>query len=538
MTAPATLDIQAPLSNQRPAFDDARRFKVDRKGRRSGKTRGGWICSMVGHGPGWEEFAPKWEGVLHGWDVVWLAPDYPQAKSIWREEIKPRCEYLDGVTLNNTDFVVEVEGAGRLHVRSAEAIRSLRGLGARLKGIVIDEAAWMDLESHWRDVIRPILMDNHGWALIMSTTNAGLDGNQEHRTPSFFNQLCLEIQLGRGETPEIAVEGDTLKARSPDEWVEFYGTAEDNPLISPSEFQSMVDEYPPESVSLAQEVYAKLLTAGAGVAFPEWRDDHHKQAYDPPAGWRWFAGMDWGYSSRCAVYFLAAGPGRDVLCRYEMYFQKKTPYEVGFLIGQRALTLPDRLEYVAAGSDMWDVRDGGPTLAEECQRGLRDAAGGDQAPYIVPLTSVARGSGSRAARKMLLHEHLRYETVTTSEGSKLIPPWAGAKLRVHPVCTNLLRTLPALPIHPKNTEDVDDAAEDHPYDALTYALQSRVPRPNAEEFRRVPDDIHPGFDIAKRRRRPKWTREGEDESDMRTAVLARGGFVTGVAYGRAQPSED
>jgi hypothetical protein len=509
-----TLDLQEPLPHQVPVFDSPARFKVWRAGRRTGKSRGAWVAGMIGHGPGWYEFTPLHEGVAQGWDVVWLAPDYPQAKSIWLEDVKPRAENLDGVKLNNGEFTLELEDGGKLHVRSAEAIKSLRGLGARLKGIIIDEAAWMDLESHWRDVIRPILMDNEGWAIIVSTTNAALDGNAEHRTPSFFNLLCQEIADGK---------------RDPEEWVEFYGTAQDNPLISPKEFQSLIREYTEDSPSLAQEVYAKLLVAGTGVAFPEWRKDHHEVSYDPPPGWRWFGGVDWGYAQPCAVVILAAGPDRDLLARTELYVRQKTPYEVGYLVGQKAKQFP-QLEFLAGDSAMWAVTDGSPSVAEEFQRGLTAAT----APATIPLISVSKGPGSRAARKQLLHEQLRYQKLEDGTISK----YAGAALRVHRECANLIRTLPALPIDPKNSEDVDTKAEDHAYDALTYALMSRAPRPDQEQLGRVPDDVHPGIDRKRRKRKPRWQEEPDQEA-VRLEQLGQGHFTTGIRYGgQARPVED
>jgi hypothetical protein len=518
MTAP-TLDIQHPLSNQEPIFNDPRRFKVIRAGRRFSKTRGAWIASMIGHGPGWEEFQPMWEGVLQGWDVVWLAPDFPQARSIWLEEVKPRCTELEGVNLNNTDMTVTLEGGGHLHIRSAQAVESIRGLGARVKGVVIDEAAWLDLESHWRDVIRPILMDNHGWAIIMSTTNAGLDGNPQHRTPSFFNLLCLEIQSGQ---------------RSAEEWVEFYGTAMDNPLIAAEDFLSLVNEYPPDSPSLAQEVFAKLLTAGAGIAFPEWRDDHHRVGFEIPPGWRWFGGLDWGYAKPGCCLLIAAGPDGDLVVRYELYFKQQTPYEMGYVVGQRCRTIPDaRVEWIGCDSAMIAVTDGGPSHYEEFARGLKDATF-DAVLGVVPLVSAPKGPGSRVAGKMLVHEHLRVKR--SPDGS--IPPWGRAKLRVHESCVNLLRTLPALPISPKNTEDVDTEAEDHPYDSLRYALMCRAPRPLVEEGYQVEQDHHPGFDLKRRQRRPRWQPAQGDPELERAELLRQGRFVTGVRMGTPRPVED
>jgi hypothetical protein len=50
-------------------------------------------------------------------------------------------------------------------------------------------------------------------------------------------------------------------------------------------------------------------------------------------------------------------------------------------------------------------------------------------------------------------------------------------LRVFDTCTNLVRTLPALPYDATNVEDVDSDAEDHAYDSLRYGLTKLNPRP-------------------------------------------------------------
>jgi hypothetical protein len=48
-----------------------------------------------------------------------------------------------------------------------------------------------------------------------------------------------------------------------------------------------------------------------------------------------------------------------------------------------------------------------------------------------------------------------------------------AKLRIFSNCTNLIRTLPALPLSRTNSEDVDTKAEDHAYDALRYMCMAQ-----------------------------------------------------------------
>ena len=53
-----------------------------------------------------------------------------------------------------------------------------------------------------------------------------------------------------------------------------------------------------------------------------------------------------------------------------------------------------------------------------------------------------------------------------TDGRLLKPP----RLQVFSTCTNLIRTLPALPYDTIRVEDVDTDAEDHAYDALRYGL--------------------------------------------------------------------
>ena len=45
--------------------------------------------------------------------------------------------------------------------------------------------------------------------------------------------------------------------------------------------------------------------------------------------------------------------------------------------------------------------------------------------------------------------------------------------KIFKTCTNLIRTLPTLPLDKTNPEDIDTKADDHAYDALRYMLMLR-----------------------------------------------------------------
>ena len=480
------LQVPAPLSQQRPVDEAEGSRKALRCGRRWGKTRWAFKAAVVGHGPqgDWQKVIGRdegrreisWSGPMHrgmaqGFDVVWLARDIPQSRTLWFEEIVPRFKNAGpGVKVNETEKRVEIGGAGKLWIRSAENVASVRGAGAALAGVIVDEAAWQDLEHSLREVILPALLDNEGWLILMSTTNAGKDGNPDLRTPSYFNIICSEIQAGE---------------RS-DEWQEFTGTAFDNPVLSPAAIQELIDEYPPESVELAQEVYVKLLEGGAGLAFPEWDATVHTTDQKPErlsGEWRWSAAGDWGHSAPGWLGLFASSSEYSV-CRWEFYYKETPPYQVGYTFGQRIKAFP-RPEWVVLDSACWNVTDGGPTIAEQFQDGL-NAACGKNAP---PVISAPKGSGSRVTGKLLVHDALRYKR--SDDGS--VKQWDRPKLLVHTDCKNLVRTLPKLPRSERNPEDVDTTAEDHPYDGLRYWLMARTPRVEVEEVRTFDSDSHPGF---------------------------------------------
>lgn len=470
----AEITVPALLSHQQPIGESGARFKVLRCGRRFGKDVFAEHVSLLGHGPVMDE-EPAWKGLVHGFDVVWLAPTIPQASAMWKNDVEPRFRGRAGIAVNRVEKTVTLlnpDGSAfsTLWVRSAEAIHSIRGIGSKLGGIVLNEAAHMDLQTAWRDVLRPTLMDCGGWAIFMSTTNAGPDGFEDEagkRTPSFFNILCEEIQA---------------KNRGP-EWAEFYGTAQDNPKISQAEFDALVAEYPPDSPTLAQEVFAKLIIGGAGVAFPEWNDAVHIARYNPEQqdGFRWSGSGDWGWEHG-VLHLNATGPERS-LVRFEFSFRHLTPYEAGYQWGQQIMRFP-RPEYMVV--DTPAVSDGGPSILEELQRGTKDAVGAKQAvPYVNP----PKGPGSRITKKALLHEALKYTRAADGKVGRFGLP----KVQVHPDCVSLIKTLPRLPRDPKKPEDVDTTAFDHDYDSLCSWLMARTPHVERPKNENRDPDTHPGW---------------------------------------------
>src|SRR6185369_11156439 len=147
---------------------------------------------------------------------------------------------------------VSIAGRGRLELRSAENIDSVRGSG--LDFAILDEGAHFHLAYALNDVILPALLDKGGWLFAISSPNAGHDGNPEHTSPSYFNTLCQEILDGKRVG-----------------WKQWHNRTEDNRTLSQSAIAALRAEYPAGSPTAAQEIDA-LLGVGAGRFYPELSD--------------------------------------------------------------------------------------------------------------------------------------------------------------------------------------------------------------------------------------------------------------------------
>lgn len=446
------LVLPEPIGKQPEWLDSPATRKVLRVGRRGSKTRFALIAAMAGHGPGWEDGRPSRRGVLQGGDVVWIAQNYTNLSTVlWREEIVPRMGHLPWINLNVQKHDVEIPGVGALLLRSGdrEAIDSIRGIGKRLFGVIVDEAAWLDLRGALQDVILLALADNDGWLILMSTTNAGADGGYDDtgapQIPSYFNVLCEEIQQGK---------------RS-DEWQEFTGTAFDNPTLSRKAIEDLIAEYPPDSPKLQQEVYAALLQSGVGLALPGLGERHVVPAFQPDAHWNEFAAFDWGYQHPWAMGLYCADEDGQVYKRDTLIGRLDLPEAIDEKA--RALGFDPKRMVVFAGGDCWRARIkkgefAGPTVAESLmQLGWRLVAAND-----------ARVAGLN---------NLRRYTHIPPEKPDARPRFQWMDTPGNRAC---LAQMQRMPIDPKNTEDAlkvdaDSSGRggDDMYDETRYGLMSR-----------------------------------------------------------------
>ncbi len=413
-------------------------------------------------------------GIAQGVDIVWIAVTYTNLSTVlWREEIEPRMGGLPSITLDKTRHDVHVKDHGSLLLRSAEpdAIRSVRGVGKRLGGVIIDEAAHLALRSALQDVILPALVDNSGWLIIMSTTNAGQDGDYDDvgrpMVPSYFNQIAT--QIGKGE-------------RGP-EWEQFTGTAYDNPNLERKAIDELVGEYTAGTVALQQEVYAELLEGGLGLALPGVsRDKHLVAPFSPEPHWPKFAAFDWGFHHPWVFGHYTGDEDGQVYKLDTLIGRQMLPEEINERVRAGGVDLSKVLVY--AGPDIWQSRVKtfgkgrtefpGPTIAEALQKlGWR----------LVPASNM---------RVLGLNNLRRYLHIDAAKPT--VPP--RFQMMDTPGNRVTLAQLQAMTLDTDNPEDVlkvdaDGAGRggDDCYDETRYALMSRPLR--APKGDSVPDVKQP-----------------------------------------------
>ena len=465
-----------------------------RVGRRGGKTRAAFVAAIGGHGPGWREHTPTFPGVLQGRDVMWLSRTVSNLTTVlWGEEIVPRMEHLPWVTLRTSPaHDVAIPGLGALLLRSAdrEAIDSVRGVGARLGGVILDEAAFFDLRGALQQVILPALADNGGWLMLMSSTNSGQDGGYDEagqpQRPSYFNIICAQIAAGE---------------RSP-EWTQFTGTGFDNPTMSVGGMQAVVDEYAPDSPALAEEVYAELLTTGVGLALPQVSAARHLiPALDVPSHWFQFGCLDWGFNHPWCCGWFAWGDDGECVLRDTLWGRQDVPEEIA---RQIVAAFPvDQLKIVYAGIDVF------------AKKGRSIGKGGGQS-IADPLR--AAGLPMREARSVErvlgldnLRRYLAWQPTATTKQRE--PRF---RLVDTPGNRRVLTQLQAMQLDPDRPEDALKVDADHAgrggddgYDMVRYALISRPITGKKPKQAEIAEARSPGYDYEQQRPRERPDPEQE-----------------------------
>jgi hypothetical protein len=223
------------------------RFQVVAAGRRFGKT----------------ELA-KWIGLntaQAGKQCWWLTPTYLTAWSVW-ENLKQTAHQLKNAKVKESERAVVFDHGGTLMIRSTHSPHHLRGAG--LDQVILDEAAFMDAVV-WTEVVRPMLLDRGGGALLLSTPKGR----------NWFWEVFKQ-----GLDPEMS------------DWASYHFTSYHNPLLPKHEIDQL-------RLSTPERVFKEEYLA----QFQDMEGQVFRRVYDvatapnpvqPIASHRYSAGIDWG----------------------------------------------------------------------------------------------------------------------------------------------------------------------------------------------------------------------------------------------------
>lgn len=194
------------------------------------------------------------------------------------------------------------------------------------------------------------------------------------------------------------------------------------------------------------------------AAFPEFnRRTHTYNPQEVTLGHEWtrFRACDWGYTQPACCLWFAIDYNDCIWVYRELYVKGMLAEDFARRIIEIEEAANERVRYGVLDSSTWARRgENSPSIAETMIKMGVNWRPSDRSP------------GSRIHGKSLIHQFLRPDPILDEP-----------KLRISSVCTNLIRTLPMLPVDKTNSEDIDTDAEDHAYDALRYGLASRPKNP-------------------------------------------------------------
>lgn len=223
----------------------------------------------------------------------------------------------------------------------------------------------------------------------------------------------------------------------------------DNPYLG-QDYWDMLNTLPPD---LARAWVKGDWDVFAGQAFSGWSDRNICEPFELPKHFPKWRAVDWGHRNPFCAGWLALDPdiGRIYVYR-ELYETELTDRQQAAMIRESS-PLSEKINITLADPSMWAKKnkDGVVfTTADEYRKN----------GIILTQADNDRLIGKRKVDNLLMNL-----------------PDGLPGLIVFSTCTNLIRTLPALPYDDVNVEDVDSASEDHAYDMLRYGLSRVNPKP-------------------------------------------------------------
>ena len=186
----------------------------------------------------------------------------------------------------------------------------------------------------------------------------------------------------------------------------------------------------------------------AGQAFSGWREHLHViQPFDIPAHWPKWRAVDWGFAEPFCCLWITKEPN---LGRVYIY---RELYTSGMTDREQARTIRDMTPEVGVTITYAD-----PAMWQRKNREGEIYSTADE--YYSEGIALERADNDRLSGKR------KIDRMLTSL------PDGKPGIQVFSICTNLIRTLPALAYDRVRVEDVDTKQDDHVYDTLRYGLSN------------------------------------------------------------------
>lgn len=240
------------------------RFKVLKCGRRWGKT----VLKVF-------ELVQRANATKDG--IFWyVGPTYGQTKEIaWNVLKRMVPSDLLQKKPSESDLSMLFWNGSIIKLKGSDYPESLKGVP--LDGVAMDEAGFQQ-EAVWNEILRPQLMDKHGFCDFISTPNG----------TNWFTNLYNEAKR-RKES------GDA-------EWDYFHFTTYDNPHIDPKEIDVTKDTIPEDKFN--QEILA-VESSDVGLLYPEFDWNKNTGLYQGVNTLSNVRAIDWGIAHPTVCLFGA-----------------------------------------------------------------------------------------------------------------------------------------------------------------------------------------------------------------------------------------
>lgn len=346
-----------------------------------------------------------------------------------------------GARWNGTERELRFPNGSLIRFRYLESVTDAsRRQGGQYQLLLVDEATLMP--PGVIDILRFERIRSDGTVPVIGVRSTCNPGGPSH------GQVKLRYIDATDHGKQVVTDDNGLSVRF------IQAKATDNPHLDDGYFKRLDSIPDPQRRAAMRDGDWDQF---AGQVFGEWRYDRHTLNPIPLAGsWRRYNGLDWGFSKPWAVLWGAVDEDGRVWVYRELYDVQVGESEQA----KRILAAEADGESIAgrfADDAMWATRGDAKPIAEV------------YADEGVPLTAAGKGPGSRVIGWQRIHSYLAEAPACPhhrAQGWEKCP-----KLHVFRTCSNLIRTLAALPhATTGNPEDADTNSEDHAPDALRYLL--------------------------------------------------------------------